>query len=228
MITNAIRSEKKEITVQKKKPHSFLAYAYSRTKQNTCKLELVENAKQYRELIKLRKEIFIKSGIYPFKFILNGLERQSVHFLAKQDTRYVGMISVKLDDDFGLPLEEYFNLNSYRKRRIVELGKLGVVNSACDRMVFYQLVGAAYAFVRFCGYDAIVMTTLKRLDKNNRIYTKMGFKVIADVKIYDNQSAYVMILDLNLVNGLMWMPTQLTKVAKRLIHSVYCPDLADS
>ncbi len=191
--------------------------------KNTCRLEVVETAKQYRALLELRNEIFVKQEGYPFSALCNGYERDSVHLLAKVEDRYMGMISVKLDDINGLPIDKYISLSPFSHLRVAEFDKLGVLDTIDEKLqsdVFYQLTGAAYGLVRFCGYNAITMFTLKKKDYNVKMYLKMGFKPLEEFIVFDNELAVAMLLDLDNTRGLVWRTSQLAKLAKRLLVSV--------
>ena len=198
---------------------SFKAFSTSTTK-NKCRLEIVETPQQYKTLLNLRKRIYVEKERFPYKNMFNGLERESVHILAKVHDRYVGMISVKLNDQHGLPIEKYVSLKPFGDKKIAEMGKLGVLEDTDEGSVFYQLVGAAYALVRFCGYNTIVMHTLDRMRRNVTVYRRMGFQVIQKFHLFEKEMGVAMLLDLDKLNGLMWKPSQLTKLAKRLIGAI--------
>lgn len=188
--------------------------------KSTYQLEVVETPEQYRTLLRLRREIFVNKEGYPWRAALNGYERVSVHMLAKKDGQYVGMISVKLDDVHGLPLDKFVKPFRRRELRIAEFDKFGVIDEKAHKTAFYELISAAYALVRFCGYNALVIFTLKRKNDNVRLYRKIGFEIRQDFILFEDQLAVMMMLELDKTNGLMWKTEQLVKAAKRVLSCV--------
>jgi len=111
-------------------------------------------------------------------------------------------------------------MKPFANLKLSEFDKLGVIDEEMYKGVFYQIVGAAYGLVRFCGYNSIVIFTLKKKHDNLRIYEKMGFKQIGEFTLFGKEKAVALILDLDRATGLMWRPTQLAKLAKRLLLAV--------
>jgi len=99
-------SEKDLLTIKKKIPViPFLMFS-RKSHANRCSLEVVETAEQYKALLRLRKEIFMYREGYPYEALTNGYERESVHIMARAGKKYVGMVSVKLNDARGLPINK--------------------------------------------------------------------------------------------------------------------------
>lgn len=189
-------------------------------RQNDIKFSMVQNLKEFRNVISLRRKVFVKREGYPPKSIVNDFDKDAIHILAKSNKKVVGTISLILDSDKGLPIEKKFDISAHRGGKIVEIDKLAVLPEKHGTAIAFDLTFMAYAIARFWGAQKIFIFTLKKKTGNILFYKKFGFRLIGEFDLFDSEPAVVMVMDFssNDTYEKKLTSAQLMQIAKKLIN----------
>jgi ribosomal protein S18 acetylase RimI-like enzyme len=187
---------------------------------------VVQTSKELRDVVTIRKKIFVEREGYPAKSIVSDFDKSAVHILAKEGSRAIGTISLVLDSEKGLPIERKFDISQYRKGRIVEIDKLAVLSDKHGTSIAFDLTALVYALARFMGVQKIFIFTLKTNIKNIIFYKKFGFKILGEFELFDSKPAVVMLMDLDSENTYEKKLThaQLLQIAKNLVNRTVAVD----
>ncbi|MCX7661888.1 MAG: hypothetical protein N2Z79_04310, partial [Candidatus Omnitrophica bacterium] len=102
-----------------------------------------------RDIIKLRKEIFVKEEGYPLRNIYNPFDTQAFHFIIQDKTIPIGCVSIYLDIGRGIPLENFISLRKYQSYRKAEIQKLAIIPEYRKSYISLSLMVISYEFIRF-------------------------------------------------------------------------------
>ncbi|MFA5104241.1 MAG: GNAT family N-acetyltransferase [Candidatus Margulisiibacteriota bacterium] len=159
--------------------------------------EKIKGLKNIDEMIKLRRDIFIKEDGYPEEALASEFDKEAVHFLAKKGDKLIGSITVVMDDHKKLPIEKFVDLNKFREKPLAELQKLAVLPGERKGFVSLGLMVLAYEHAKESGAKRIVIFSLDKKKENVELYKKFGFKVIDKFDFYGVGEANAMIIDLD-------------------------------
>ena len=129
--------------------------------KNKVTFTIVQTSKEFRDVISIRKKVFVEREGYPPRSIISDFDKWAIHILAKSNKRVVGTITLVLDSEKGLPIEKKFDLSAYRGGKIVEIDKLAVLPEKHGTAIAFDLTAMAYAIARFWGAQKIFIFTLE-------------------------------------------------------------------
>lgn len=153
------------------------------------------NEEDSREIYSIRKEIFVEGDNYPMQAISSIYDKQAIHFVAIENKRMIGTISVILDGPKGLPLQEFLDISKYRDKKVVEIEKLAVLPHKRKKTITAALMVIAYEFAKLHA-DRICIFTLEKKRDNISLYEQIGFRTVEKFNFYDVGDALLMILDI--------------------------------
>lgn len=159
--------------------------------------EKIKGNKNIEEIIKLRRDIFIKEDGYPEEALASEFDKDAVHLIAKKKDKLVGAITVVMDDNKKLPIEKFVDLNKFREKPLAELQKLAVLPGERKGFVSLGLMVLAYEHAKEHGAKRIVIFSLDKKKENLELYKKFGFKVVDKFNFYNVGEANAMIIDLD-------------------------------
>ncbi len=165
--------------------------------KNNITLSIVQNYRDFRKVVALRRKVFVEGEGYPSKTIVSDFDQSAIHILAKDNDVAVGTISLVLDSDRGLPIDKKFDLRAFRAGKVVEINKFAVLPDKRGSTVAFDLMCMSYAIARFLGAQKMFIFTLKKRVKNILLYKKFGFKLIGECMLFDNEMAVIMVADYN-------------------------------
>jgi len=159
--------------------------------------EKIKGNKNIEDIIKLRRDIFIKEDGYPEEALASEFDKDAVHLIAKKKDKLVGSITVVMDDNKKLPIEKFVDLNKFREKPLAELQKLAVLPGERKGFVSLGLMVLAYEHAKEHGAKRIVIFSLDKKKENLELYKKFGFKVVDKFNFYNVGEANAMIIDLD-------------------------------
>jgi len=199
--------------------NEFLNHVKELDYKNKVTFSIVQTPREFREVVSIRKKIFVEKEGYPPRSVISEFDKWAVHILAKANKQYVGTITLVLDSEKGLPIEKKFNINSYRSGKIVEIDKLAVLPEKHGTAIAFDLTAIAYAIARFWGAQKIFIFTLKKKRGNVIFYKKFGFKELGEFELFNSEPAVAMVMDFSLEDTYekKLTSTQLLQIARKLI-----------
>jgi len=135
---------------------------------------------QRRLALELRQALYIRKGIaddvYPARPYIppQAFLPGSVMFIATYGEKVVGTLSLYVDSNLGLPMEDVHPLevDQMRRRfpRLVEIGSLAIDDKVRSSRLIVVLFNAIYRWCRRCDYDAAVVCVHP---SSNRVYRSL-------------------------------------------------------
>lgn len=147
------------------------------------------------DIYSIREEVFIKEDKYPIEAIKSSYDEEAIHFVAFENNKIVGTISVILDGPKGLPIQKFVDITRFRDRRMVQVEKLAVLPGRRKKTITVGLIVMAYEFAKLYA-DRICIFSLEKKRDNILLYRKMGLRPVEKFNFYDIGDALLMILDI--------------------------------
>lgn len=147
------------------------------------------------DIYSIRKEVFIKEDKYPIEAIKSNYDKQAIHFVAFENNKMVGTVSVILDGPKGLPIQKFVDITRFRDKRMVQVEKFAVLPGRRKKTITVALIVMAYEFAKLYA-DRICIFSLEKKRDNILLYRKMGFRPGEKFNFYDIGDALLMILDI--------------------------------
>lgn len=148
------------------------------------------------DIYSIREEVFVKEDKYPVEAIKSNYDKEAVHFVAFENNKMVGTISVILDGPKGLPIQKFVDITRFRDRRMVQVEKFAVLPSKRKKTITVALIVMAYEFAKLYA-DRICVFSLEKKRDNILLYRKMGLRPVEKFNFYDIGDALLMILDID-------------------------------
>jgi len=171
-----------------------------RHKTRARKYELVtfkkaSSEQDLRDIYSIRKEVFVKEDNYPTEAIKSSYDEEAIHFVAFENKKMVGTISVILDGPRGLPIQKFMDISRFKDKRMVQVEKFAVLPGRRKKTIAVALIVMAYEFAKLYA-DRICIFSLEKKKDNVSLYKKMGFRPVEKFNFYDIGDALLMILDI--------------------------------
>ncbi len=197
----------------------FISHVKELDYKNKVTFSIVQTSKELREVISVRKKIFVKREGYPSGAITSDFDKWAIHILAKCNNQAVGAITLVLDSEKGLPIEKKFDISAWRGGKAVEIDKLAVLPEKHGSAIAFDLIAITYAISRFWGAQKVFIFTLKKKQGNIIFYKKFGFKLLGEFELFNCEPAVAMLMDFSSEDTYEKKLTsvQLLQIARKLV-----------
>jgi len=162
---------------------------------STLTFKIADTQDELQDIYLLREEAFVKEDKYPKDAIKSSFDNQAVHFIAIENEKIIGTISVLLDGPRGLPLQEFIDITPYRDKKLAEIEKLAVVPHRRKETISSALMMIGYEFAKLYA-NRICIFALEKKVNVVELYKQIGFKIVGEFDFYNVGKALFMILDI--------------------------------